>query len=81
MSALLFPCRPSTPIYQLLENKYGEEWLQLKREVEQEEREEAERKRLRGKVFETRATLLRRFSEPVEPAPLWKMKRWSQVRD
>ena len=32
-----------------------------------------------GKVYETRASLLRRHSEPVEQPPLWKMKRWQQV--
>lgn len=37
------------------------------------------KKKLRGKVYETRATLLRRFSEPVEPPPYWKMKRWTDV--
>lgn len=41
--------------------------------------EEEEARRLRGKVYETRATLLRRYSEPVEPPPYWKMKRWSAV--
>lgn len=36
-------------------------------------------RKLRGKVYETRATLLRRFSEPVDPPPHWKMKRWTVV--
>lgn len=74
------PCnRPSTPIFNLLENKYGSEWIKERRIAEGDMREEVERKRLRGKVYETRATLLRRFSEPVEPPPYWKMKRWEKV--
>ena len=35
--------------------------------------------KLQGKVYETRASLMRRYSEPVEPPPLWKMQRWSKV--
>ena len=77
---ICFPVsRPSTPIYSLLENQYGEKWIAEQREAERVTREEAESKRLRGKVYETRATLLRRYSEPVEPPPYWKMKRWSRV--
>ena len=30
-------------------------------------------------VYETRASLMRRYSEPVDPPPLWKMKRWQKV--
>lgn len=75
------PCRPSTPIYKLMENKYQEEWIRETREMEGVVREEEMRKKLRGKVYETRSTLLRRFSEPVEPPPHWKMKRWSEVSE
>lgn len=71
--------RPSTPIFNILENKYGTDWIKERRIAEAQMREEVERKRLRGKVYETRATLLRRFSEPVEPPPYWKMKRWANV--
>ena len=35
--------------------------------------------KLYGKVFETNASLLRRHSVPVDPPPLWKMKRFSKV--
>lgn len=30
-------------------------------------------------MYETRASLLRRYSEPVEQPPLWKMRRWQKV--
>lgn len=36
--------------------------------------------KLNGKVYETRASLLRRYSEPVECAPLWKMSKFTKVR-
>ena len=35
--------------------------------------------KLQGKVYETRASLLRRYSEPVDPPPLWKIKRFTTV--
>lgn len=69
--------RPSTPLYDLLENRYQERWLADRRETERQEREKIISRR--GKVYETRASLLRRHSEPVDPPPYWKMKRWSKV--
>lgn len=71
--------RPSTPIYELLENKYQDKWIKERREAERSMQEEEEKRRLRGKVYETRATLLRRYSEPVDPLPYWKMKRWNKI--
>ena len=71
--------RPSTPLYHILENKFGEDWLSETRMAQKVAREEEEARKLRGKVYETRATLLRRYSEPVEPPPYWKMKRWRVV--
>lgn len=71
--------RPSTPLFDLLEHRYQERWLQERREAERRQREKIIKKKLQGKVYETRASLMRRYSEPVEPPPLWKMKRWEQI--
>ena len=71
--------RPSTPLFDLLEHRYQERWLQERREAERRQREKIIKKKLQGKVYETRASLMRRYSEPVEPPPLWKMKRWELV--
>ena len=37
--------------------------------------------KLNGKVYETRASLLKRYPEPVDPPPYWKMSRFSKVTD
>jgi len=36
--------------------------------------------KLHGKVYETRASLLRKYSEPVDPPPYWKISRFTKVR-
>ena len=72
--------RPSTPIYDLLEHRYQERWLDDRREAERKQREKMQKKKLHGKIYETRASLIRRYSEPVDPTPLWKMKRWDKVK-
>ena len=92
-----FP-RPSTPVFDLLEHRYGERWLEERREAERKQRQKNNKKvlyrslspitislaflseqKLQG-VYETRASLMRRYSEPVDSPPLWKMKRWQKVR-
>jgi hypothetical protein len=70
--------RPSTPVFDLLEHRYGERWLEERREAERKQRQKNNKKRLQG-VYETRASLMRRYSEPVDPPPLWKMKRWQKI--
>ena len=73
--------RPSTPIYELMENRYQETWLQERREAERIQREKMVQKKIQDKkVYETRASLLRHYSEPVASPPLWKMGRWAEVR-
>ncbi len=62
-----------------MENRYQEAWLQERREAEKKNREKIIRKKLQGKVYETRASLMRRYSEPVDPPPLWKMSQWAKV--
>ena len=74
------PYRPSTPIYDLLEHRYQERWLEERREAERKQREKIQKKKLHGKIYETRASLFRRYSEPVDPSPLWKMRRWQKVK-
>ena len=49
------------------------------REDEHKKRVKIAQKKLQGKVYETRTSLLRRYSEPVDPPPQWKMSRWRNV--
>ncbi|XP_052790389.1 cilia- and flagella-associated protein 77-like isoform X1 [Mya arenaria] len=83
--------RPSTPIFDLLEHKYQDKWLQERRKLELAKRQEESKmgrythsagvinsaqKRSPGQVYETRATLLRTYQNPVDPDPLWQMPKF-----
>lgn len=71
--------RPSTPIFDLLEHRYQDRWLTEKKQAERKQREKISKKKLQGKIYETRASLFRRYSEPVDPPPLWKLSRFSRI--
>ncbi|CAG2257378.1 unnamed protein product [Mytilus edulis] len=69
--------RPSTPIFDLLEHKYQDKWLQDRRKLEVSKRqEESKLRRNPNCVYETRASLLRTYQNPVEDAPLWQLPRF-----
>lgn len=71
--------RPSTPIFDLLEHKYQDKWLQQRRHLELAKRqEESKQRRSPGCVYETRASLLRTYQNPVEQAPLWQMPKFTK---
>jgi len=71
--------RPSTPVHDLLEHRYQDQWLSERRGIEMAKRQKEETKKLTpGKVYETRASLLRIHQVPVEPAPLWQLPRFSK---
>lgn len=71
--------RPSTPVFELLAHRYQEEWLEETRKREKKRKDEMKGKKLNGKVYETRASLLRHYSEPVECGPLWKMSKFTKI--
>eukprot|EP00118_Oscarella_pearsei_P020338 m.220005 g.220005 ORF g.220005 m.220005 type:complete len:238 (+) comp39934_c1_seq1:66-779(+) len=72
--------RPSTPIYDLLEHKYQAEWVQQQKDRERALQKSAKEERVNsGKVYETRACVLRKFSEPVQSGPPWRMGRFTKV--
>ncbi|XP_063423666.1 cilia- and flagella-associated protein 77-like isoform X2 [Mytilus trossulus] len=76
--------RPSTPIFDLLEHKYQDKWLQDRRKLEVSKRQEESKsgcssgtlRRNPNCVYETRASLLRTYQNPVEDAPLWQLPRF-----
>lgn len=80
--------RPSTPIFDLLEHKYQDKWLQQRRQLELAKRQEenkqrkkliaAKQRRSPGNVYETRASLLRTYQNPVDPSPLWQMPKFTK---
>ncbi|KAL4218770.1 hypothetical protein ACF0H5_021357 [Mactra antiquata] len=71
--------RPSTPIFDLLEHKYQDKWLSERRKLELAKRqEENKQRRSPGQVYETRASLLRTYQNPVEPDRLWQMPKFTK---
>ncbi|RDD44436.1 Uncharacterized protein C9orf171 [Trichoplax sp. H2] len=73
------PTRPSTPVFDLLEHKYQEKWIQEKRQHELHTREKKQQKMLNGKIYETKASLLRKFEPPVQQTSFWHMPKWEKV--
>ncbi|ESO88011.1 hypothetical protein LOTGIDRAFT_126939 [Lottia gigantea] len=68
--------RPSTPIFDLLEHKYQDKWLQQREQDELAKKKENTKKRHSGVVYETRASLLRTYQNPVESGPLWQLPKF-----
>jgi len=71
--------RPSTPVHQLLEHHYQDQWLEERRSQEMTRRaKEDDKKGLKeGKVQGTRASQLRNHHVPVEEGPLWQMPKFA----
>ncbi|XP_033096003.1 cilia- and flagella-associated protein 77-like [Anneissia japonica] len=74
------PTRPSTPVFDLLEHKYQDRWLQERRKTELAKRERDQEKETAQKgIYETRASLLRKYCPPVDGEPLWHMPRFRKT--
>ncbi|XP_065830291.1 cilia- and flagella-associated protein 77-like [Oscarella lobularis] len=72
--------RPSTPIYDLLEHKYQAEWIEQQRQKDRALQKSAKEERAKsGRIYETRATVLRKFAEPVKSSPPWRMPRFTKI--
>lgn len=73
------PSRPSTPIFDLLEHKYQDKWIKDKaHQVNSKRSADVKGSRGTGMIYETRASLLRTYQNPVEPAPLWQLPRFTK---
>ncbi|XP_033725013.1 cilia- and flagella-associated protein 77-like isoform X2 [Pecten maximus] len=83
--------RPSTPIFDLLEHKYQDKWLMSRRQMELTKRQEESKsastrsagfsstqRRNPNTVYETRASLLRTYQNPVDEAPLWQLPKFKK---
>lgn len=72
--------RPSTPVFDLLEHKYQDKWLMSRRDTELARRAKSvQQKKIDGRIYETRATLMRKYQPTVEDPPLWQMNRFNKV--
>ncbi|MEE6505406.1 hypothetical protein FKM82_005517 [Ascaphus truei] len=69
--------RPSTPIFDLLENKYQHLWVE--QQAKQTVRIKTKEKIKLGDVKDTRTSMLRRYQPPADPAPLWQLPRFQKV--
>lgn len=72
--------RPSTPVFDLLEHKYQDRWMeQNKLSAELRQRGKLEAQKMSNRCYsETRASRLRRHSPPVDPPPLWQMPKFQK---
>jgi len=71
------PNRPSTPIVEVLQNRFFDNWLetmQNKQATLKKERMDAANA-FKGS-YHTKASLLRQAKIPVDPKPLWKMSKF-----
>lgn len=74
------PTKPSTPVYDLLGHKYQDRWMEERRKAEGAARARQEQKRHVDKtIYETRTSLLRKYQPPVDPSPLWQMKKFEKI--
>ncbi|XP_014341644.1 cilia- and flagella-associated protein 77 [Latimeria chalumnae] len=73
------PTRPSTPMFELLEHKYGECWIHDRKLAEKRPKKPTLRNTNQGKIFETRASILRKYQPPVDPQPLWHLPRFQRT--
>uniref|UniRef100_A0A8C5R0U1 Uncharacterized protein n=1 Tax=Leptobrachium leishanense TaxID=445787 RepID=A0A8C5R0U1_9ANUR len=71
--------RPSTPIYDLLENKYQHLWIEQQRWASEQLRLKSKEKIKKSKMQDTRTTILRRYQPPADPAPLWQLPRFQKL--
>jgi len=70
------PTRPSTPIYDLLENKFQDKWISQRRNQEMTKRKEEKQNQML--LYDTRASLLRTFQNPVDEKAVWQMPRFTK---
>ncbi|GFO31058.1 cilia- and flagella-associated protein 77 [Plakobranchus ocellatus] len=73
------PSRPSTPIFDLLEHKYQDRWVKERQnQLSAKRSAEIKGSRNHNMIYETRASLLRTYQNPVDPAPLWQLPRFTK---
>ncbi|MGH0143058.1 UNVERIFIED_CONTAM: hypothetical protein FKN15_022413 [Acipenser sinensis] len=70
---------PSTPIFDLLEQRYQQRWLEECRSAQKASQAKEQKKTKLGKIYETRTSLLRQSQPSVEPRPLWQLPRFQKV--
>lgn len=73
----VFP-RPSTPISEVLANRYGDKWLQAQKDDLVKELKKSSKMKFKNRtVYETKASLMRQYQQPVKDAPIWQLPRFA----
>ncbi|XP_059685031.1 cilia- and flagella-associated protein 77 [Gavia stellata] len=70
--------RPCTPIFDLLQHKYKELWMEQQRALTAAQKIE-KKKSQKDKVYETRTTLLRKYPLPAKEESFWHMPHLEKV--
>ena len=70
--------RPSTPVFDLLEHKYQDKWLESMQASEELLKKKEIEQWNQKSYTETRASRLRRYSPPVDSPPLWQMSKFQK---
>ncbi|CAF1022514.1 unnamed protein product [Adineta steineri] len=72
------PNRPSTPIQEVLQNRFLNNWLDsMQNKQASAEKERADATNAFKGSYHTKSSLLRQAKIPVEPKPLWKMPKFA----
>ncbi|CAI5763382.1 Hypothetical predicted protein [Podarcis lilfordi] len=72
------PYRPSTPFIDVFQHKFGDQWVEENRKNCVYVKEDKHKKR-RGKIYDTRAVMLRKYQIPVKKDPLWIMPQFRKI--
>ncbi|NXX14707.1 CFA77 protein, partial [Podargus strigoides] len=73
------PPRPSTPFYDLFQHKYKELWMEQQRALTAALRKE-KKKVIIMKARDNRASLLRKYPEPMQEESFWHLPSLEKVR-
>ncbi|KAH0620903.1 hypothetical protein JD844_021788 [Phrynosoma platyrhinos] len=72
------PPRPSTPMVDLLQHKFGDLWIEEHRKFTEVVKEKKHKRKLRGKNNDTRTVMLRKHQIPMKLDSLWHMPRFEK---
>ncbi|KAM5331880.1 cilia- and flagella-associated protein 77 [Glossophaga mutica] len=71
--------RPSTPLFDLLQHRYQQLWVQEQKAAQKAIKLEKKHKMILGKLYETRSSQLRKYKPPVKLDALWHMPHFQKV--
>ncbi|XP_045702254.1 cilia- and flagella-associated protein 77 [Phyllostomus hastatus] len=71
--------RPSTPLFDLLQHRYQQLWVQEQKAAQKAIKLEKKHKVILGKLYETRSSQLRKYKPPVRLDALWHMPHFQKV--